>query len=131
MSATPESQVEASSEALNVLGEPLELCSCEPLTGWFRDGTCRSNATDLGRHTVWGVMTEAFLSYSRAQGNDLSRPAPAYGFPGLKPGDHWCVCAPRWLEAYQDGMAPPVTLAATEQGTLELISLDLLQQHAA
>jgi len=130
MSATPESQVEASSEALNVLGEPLELCSCEPLTGWFRDGTCRSNATDLGRHTVCCVMTEAFLSYSRAQGNDLSRPAPAYGFPGLKPGDHWCVCAPRWLEAYQDGMAPPVNLAATEQGTLELIPLDLLQQHA-
>jgi len=131
MSATPQSQVEASPDALNVLGEPLALCSCEPLTGWFRDGTCRSNTTDLGRHTVCCVMTEAFLSYSRAQGNDLSRPAPAYGFPGLKSGDHWCVCAPRWLEAYQDGMAPPVCLAATEQGTLELIPLDLLQQHAA
>jgi uncharacterized protein (DUF2237 family) len=76
------------------------------------------------------VITEAFLSYSRAQGNDLSTPAPAYGFPGLKPGDHWCGCAPRWLEAYQDGMAPPVRLAATEQGTLTLISLDLLQKHA-
>jgi uncharacterized protein (DUF2237 family) len=131
MSATPESQTAASPEATNVLGDPLELCSCEPLTGWFRDGTCRSNTTDLGRHTVCCVMTEAFLSYSRAQGNDLRTPAPAYGFPGLKPGDHWCVCAPRWLEAYQDGMAPPVRLAATEQGTLELIPLDLLHQHAA
>jgi uncharacterized protein (DUF2237 family) len=77
------------------------------------------------------VVTEAFLSYSRAQGNDLSAPAPAYGFPGLKPGDHWCVCAPRWLEAYEDGMAPPVRLAATEQGTLEVIPLELLQRHAA
>lgn len=130
MSSTPESQPVARSEALNVLGEPLELCSCEPRTGWFRDGSCRTNASDLGRHTVCCVITEAFLSYSRAQGNDLSTPAPAYGFPGLKPGDHWCVCAPRWLEAYQDGMAPPVRLAATEQGTLTLISLDLLQKHA-
>jgi uncharacterized protein (DUF2237 family) len=131
MSETPVSQVAASPEALNVLGNSLELCSCEPLTGWFRDGTCRSNASDLGRHTVCCVMTDAFLSYSRAQGNDLSTPAPAYGFPGLKPGDHWCVCAPRWLEAYQDGMAPPVRLAATEQGTLALIPLDLLEQNAA
>lgn len=116
---------------LNVLGEPLELCSCSPRTGWYRDGYCRSDATDLGRHTVCCVVTEAFLSYSRAQGNDLSTPMPAYDFPGLKPGDHWCVCAPRWLEAHDDGMAPPVRLAATEQSTLEVIDLALLQAHAA
>jgi uncharacterized protein (DUF2237 family) len=117
--------------ALNVLGEPLELCSCEPMTGWFRDGSCRTNGADLGRHTVCCVVNEAFLSYSRAQGNDLSTPAPQYGFPGLRPGDHWCVCAPRWLEAHQDGMAPPVRLAATEQSTLEIIPLELLREHAA
>lgn len=117
--------------ALNVLGEPLELCSCEPMTGWFRDGSCRTNGADLGRHTVCCVVNEAFLSYSRAQGNDLSTPAPQYGFPGLRPGDHWCVCAPRWLEAHQDGMAPPVRLAATEQSTLEVIPLELLREHAA
>ena len=131
MTATPDSQASAGPAALNVLGEPLDLCSCEPLTGWFRDGSCRTNDADHGRHTVCCVVTEAFLSYSRAQGNDLSAPAPAYGFPGLKPGDHWCVCAPRWLEAYEDGMAPPVRLAATEQGTLEVIPLELLQRHAA
>ena len=131
MTANPESPSISSPAALNVLGEPLELCSCEPLTGWFRDGSCRTNPADLGRHTVCCEVTEAFLSYSRAQGNDLSSPAPAFGFPGLKPGDHWCVCAPRWLEAYQDGMAPPVRLAATERSTLEVIPLELLQRHAA
>jgi uncharacterized protein (DUF2237 family) len=131
MTATPDSQASAGPAALNVLGEPLDLCSCEPLTGWFRDGSCRTNDADHGRHTVCCEVTEAFLNYSRAQGNDLSTPAPAYGFPGLKPGDHWCVCAPRWLEAYEDGMAPPVRLAATEQGTLEVIPLELLQRHAA
>jgi uncharacterized protein (DUF2237 family) len=131
MTATPDFQATAGPAALNVLGEPLDLCSCEPLTGWFRDGSCRTNDADHGRHTVCCEVTEAFLNYSRAQGNDLSTPAPAYGFPGLKPGDHWCVCAPRWLEAYEDGMAPPVRLAATEQGTLEVIPLELLQRHAA
>jgi uncharacterized protein (DUF2237 family) len=125
--------MEASSgaTAFNVLGEPLELCSCQPRTGWHRDGFCRSDASDLGRHTVCCVVTEAFLSYSRAQGNDLSTPMPAYDFPGLKPGDHWCVCAPRWLQAHEDGMAPPVRLAATAQSTLEVIDLALLQAHAA
>jgi uncharacterized protein (DUF2237 family) len=131
MTATPDFQATAGPAALNVLGEPLDLCSCEPLTGWFRDGSCRTNDADHGRHTVCCEVTEAFLNYSRAQGTDLSTPAPAYGFPGLKPGDHWCVCAPRWLEAYEDGMAPPVRLAATEQGTLEVIPLELLQRHAA
>jgi uncharacterized protein (DUF2237 family) len=118
-------------EALNVLGSPLELCSCEPMTGWFRDGSCRTDGADLGRHSVCCVINERFLSYSKAQGNDLSTPAPHYGFPGLRPGDHWCVCAPRWLEAHQDGMAPQVRLEATEASALELIPLALLQQFAA
>ncbi len=117
-------------QALNVLGEPLQDCSCEPMTGWFRDGFCHGDPGDRGRHTVCCEVSEAFLSYSRAQGNDLSTPAPAYGFPGLRPGDHWCVCAPRWLEAYEDGMAPPVRLAATEQSTLEVIPLEILSTHA-
>jgi len=116
--------------ARNVLGEPLEICGCAPLTGWFRDGSCRSDPADLGRHTVCCVVNEAFLAYTRAQGNDLSAPAPAFGFPGLRPGDSWCVCANRWLEAYEDGMAPPVRLAACEIGTLEVIPLEVLRQHA-
>lgn len=115
----------------NVFGEPLELCGCQPMTGWRRDGHCHTEAADLGRHTVCCVVNEAFLSYSKAQGNDLSTPMPAYDFPGLKPGDHWCVCAARWLQAYEDGMAPPVRLKACEHSTLELIPLDLLQAHAA
>ncbi|MCP9779704.1 DUF2237 domain-containing protein [Cyanobium sp. To12R1] len=114
-----------------MLGEPLVVCGCQPMTGWFRDGQCRTNAADLGRHSVCCVVSDAFLRYSQAQGNDLSTPAPAYGFPGLKPGDHWCVCAPRWLEAYQDGMAPPVRLEATEDSALEVISLAILQANAA
>jgi len=119
------------SSALNVLGEPLQECGCQPMTGWFRDGLCRTHPSDLGRHTVCCVVNEAFLSYSRAQGNDLSTPAPAWGFPGLKPGDHWCVCAGRWLEAYEDGMAPPVRLEASERSTLEVIPLEVLQAHRA
>ena len=115
----------------NVLGQPLELCSCEPLTGWTRDGSCRTGPGDSGMHTVCCVITEAFLSYSKAQGNDLSTPMPAYRFPGLQPGDHWCVCAARWLEAYEDGMAPPVLLKSSEASSLRLISLDLLKENAA
>jgi len=117
-------------QALSVLGEPLEICSCQPLTGWHRDGSCRTDSSDLGRHTVCCVVTENFLSYSRSQGNDLSQPMPAYNFPGLKPGDHWCVCAARWLEAHQDGVAPPVCLEATEASTLQIIPLELLRQTA-
>ena len=116
---------------LNVLGSALDPCSCQPMTGWYRDGSCRTGPADLGRHTVCCVINEAFLSYSRAQGNDLSTPMPQFGFPGLNPGDHWCVCAPRWLEAYEDGMAPSVKLEATEQSTLEVIPLEVLRQHAA
>jgi uncharacterized protein (DUF2237 family) len=117
--------------ALNVLGEPLALCGCDPLTGWYRDGSCRTDRSDLGRHSVCCVVTEVFLRYSRSRGNDLSTPVPAHGFPGLRPGDHWCVCAARWLEAYQDGVAPPVRLEATEASTLEVIPLDLLRRSAA
>ena len=115
---------------VNVLGESLVVCGCEPLTGWFRDGSCRTNGADLGRHTVCCVVSEGFLAYSRAQGNDLSTPSPQHGFPGLKPGDHWCVCAARWLQAYEDGMAPPVRLEACEVSTLEVVPLELLRGHA-
>ena len=115
----------------NVLGTALATCSCQPLTGWFRDGSCRTNPADLGRHTVCCVVNESFLAYTRAQGNDLSAPAPAFGFPGLRAGDAWCVCARRWLEAYEDGMAPPVRLEACEISTLEVIPLEVLQRNAA
>jgi uncharacterized protein (DUF2237 family) len=101
------------------------------MTGWFRDGSCRTDSGDSGRHTVCCVISEPFLRYTRSQGNDLSTPRPALGFPGLKAGDHWCVCAARWLEAHQDGMAPPVRLEATEESTLSLIPLELLQQARA
>ena len=116
--------------ARNVLGGPLEICGCEPLTGWWRDGSCRTDASDGGLHTVCCVMTEAFLGYSRAQGNDLSTPMPAFRFPGLKPGDHWCVCASRWLQAYEDGLAPPVRLEACEERSLSVIPLAVLQSCA-
>ena len=114
----------------NVLGDPLLICGCSPMTGWFRDGSCRTDASDQGQHTVCCEVSEAFLSYSRAQGNDLSTPMPAFGFPGLKHGDHWCVCASRWLQAYEDGMAPPVVLEACEASCLEVIPLEILRQHA-
>ena len=100
------------------------------MTGWYRNGTCQTDARDLGQHSICCVMTEAFLRYSKAQGNDLSTPVPTFQFPGLKPGDRWCVCAPRWKQAYDDGMAPPVRLEATEASTLELIPLALLKQLA-
>jgi uncharacterized protein (DUF2237 family) len=119
-----------SSGDLNVLGKPLEVCGCQPLTGWTRDGFCRSDSGDLGRHTVCCVVDDTFLNYSLAQGNDLITPRPSLRFPGLKAGDHWCVCAPRWLEAYDDGVAPPVRLEATEISTLKLIPLELLERHA-
>ncbi|MEB3176043.1 MAG: DUF2237 domain-containing protein [Synechococcus sp.] len=121
----------AQTPALNVLGTALERCGCEPMTGWYRDGFCRTDAADLGRHTVCCQVSASFLSYSKAQGNDLSTPMPAYGFPGLKPGDHWCVCAARWLQAHADGMAPPVILERCEQSTLKVVPLELLQANAS
>lgn len=130
MTSLRDSQINDQTKDLNVLGSALELCSCEPMTGWFRDGHCRSDPSDQGQHTVCCVMTESFLTYSKAQGNDLSTPVPAFGFPGLQPGDHWCVCAPRWKQAHDDGMAPPVRLEATAFSATEVIPLELLKACA-
>lgn len=117
--------------ARNVLGGELSPCSHDPLTGFFRDGCCHTDATDIGRHVVCARVTDDFLRYSVAQGNDLVTPRPEYGFPGLKDGDQWCLCATRWLEAQEAGVAPPVVLAATHLSALELIPLDLLKAAAA
>ncbi len=115
----------------NVLGDPLEPCSTDPETGYLRDGHCRHLKRDPGRHEVCAAVTEEFLSFSRAQGNDLVTPRPDLGFPGLEPGDNWCLCLPRWLEAKAAGAAPPVVLAATTAGVLDEVSLETLQEHAA
>jgi len=112
----------------NVLGTELKSCSCNPMTGWFRDGSCRTDIFDKGMHTVCAVMTEQFLSYSKAQGNDLS--STRSGFTGLKKGDHWCLCAPRWREAYEDGMAPLINLEATEESTLKIIEIEILRKFS-
>lgn len=116
--------------ARNVLGGPLELCSRSPLTGFFRDGCCNTGPQDRGSHTVCAQMTAEFLMFSRAAGNDLSTPRPELGFEGLAPGDCWCLCAPRWKEALEAGMAPPVNLAATHEGALEYVALEDLRAHA-
>lgn len=116
--------------ARNVLGGPLRECSRDPVTGFFRDGACRTCAEDLGVHVVCGEMTADFLAYSQAAGNDLSTPVPEWGFPGLQPGDRWCVCAARWKQAYDAGHACPVILAATEASVTEIVPLSALQQHA-
>ena len=112
----------------NVLGTELQPCNYNPVTGWYRDGSCRTDNSDLGMHTVCAVMTKQFLSYSKAQGNDLS--SPQIGFPGLKEGDHWCLCAPRWKEAFDDGMAPLINLEATEESTLKIIELEILRKFS-
>ena len=119
-----------SAPTLNILGEPLQICSCDPLTGWYRDGFCKTDNSDIGQHTVCCVMTQSFLTYSKAQGNDLTTAMLEYGFSGLKPGDNWCLCAPRWKQAYEDGMAPLVRLEATEIGALGIIGIELLMQYA-
>jgi len=115
----------------NVLGGLLEPCSRDPLTGFYRDGSCSTGPEDRGSHTVCARMTREFLEYSRAQGNDLMTPAPQMGFPGLRPGDQWCVCAARWQEAFQAGVAPPVVLEATHEAALQVIDLADLEQHQA
>lgn len=115
---------------LNVLGTPLEACCVSPMTGFYRDGTCNTGSGDFGIHTVCVEMTAKFLAFSKSRGNDLSTPEPAFGFPGLKPGDHWCLCVSRWKEAYDAGMAPRVVLSATHAMTLEFVSMDELQAHA-
>jgi uncharacterized protein (DUF2237 family) len=114
---------------LNVLGGELEECGLDPVTGFFRDGCCTSGPQDLGSHTVCAVMTAEFLAHQLAVGNDLSTPRPEYGFPGLQPGDRWCVVAARWLQAHRDGVAAPVVLAATNQRALDVVPLEALQEH--
>ncbi|MEH6460524.1 DUF2237 family protein [Chitinimonas sp. JJ19] len=116
--------------ALNVLGLPLEPCSLKPLTGFFRDGCCNTSPEDVGRHTVCVQLTREFLAFSMARGNDLSTPRPEFEFPGLKPGDRWCVCAARWVEALVEGAAAPIVLAATHEDVLELVSLETLVDYA-
>jgi uncharacterized protein (DUF2237 family) len=117
-------------ESVNVFGEPLESCSERPMTGFFRDGCCNTGAQDAGSHTVCVVTTREFLEYSRFRGNDLSTPMPQFGFPGLQPGDLWCLCAARWLEAHQQGMAPKVYLKRTHRRALEIVPLEVLRKHA-
>ena len=119
-----------SSADRNVLGGSLVPCSTEPLTGFFRDGCCNTGPVDVGLHVVCARVTRAFLEFARKQGNDLVTPAPHYGFPGLKPGDRWCVCAGTWRQAYEAGLAPPVVLAATHEETLAVVPLDVLKQLA-
>lgn len=117
-------------EQLNVLGGPLLACSYAPLTGFFRTGCCETNGEDVGRHVVCIKATREFLEFSRSVGNDLSTPRPEFRFAGLNPGDRWCLCAARWLEAYRAGAAPGVVLAATHRAALEIIPLDLLRECA-
>lgn len=114
----------------NVLGEKLEPCSTQPLTGFFRDGHCNSCAEDAGSHTVCAVMTAEFLAYSKYVGNDLSTPRPEFRFPGLKPGDRWCLCAGRFLQAHDEGCAPKVHLAATHLRATDIVPLDILRRYA-
>jgi hypothetical protein len=114
----------------NVLGGPLADCSRSPMTGFFRNGCCDTNAMDRGSHTVCAVMTAEFLAFSKARGNDLSTPRPEWGFPGLKPGDRWCLCAARFLEAYEAGMAPRISLLATHRRALDIVPIEALRAQA-
>ena len=116
--------------AINVFGEPIETCSDRPLTGYFRDGCCNTSDEDVGSHTVCVEVTQEFLEFSRFKGNDLSTPRPEFGFSGLKPGDRWCLCAARWMEAHESKMAPRVVLRSTHQRALEIAPLDLLRSFA-
>jgi len=114
----------------NVLGERLEVCSIDPMTGFYRDGCCDTSREDLGSHSVCAVMTKEFLEFSKSRGNDLSTPVPEFGFPGLRPGDRWCLCAPRWQEAMEAGQAPRVVLRATHEAALRHCSLSDLKSLA-
>jgi len=115
--------------AKNVLGGDLETCCTSPMTGFYRDGTCNTGGGDFGAHVVCAQMTAEFLEFTKSRGNDLSTPVPEFNFPGLKPGDRWCLCAARWQEALEAGVAPPVVLAATHASALEYVSLDELKQY--
>jgi hypothetical protein len=114
----------------NVLGEALQPCGGEPLTGFYRDGCCRTGPEDIGSHTICAVVSAEFLEYQQSIGNDLSTPMPAFNFPGLKPGDRWCVTAANWLRAHEDGVAAFVVLAATHERALDHVPLDVLEQYA-
>jgi uncharacterized protein (DUF2237 family) len=114
----------------NVLGQPLETCSLDPLTGFLRDGCCHTTPEDLGSHTICAVVSTEFLDYQQEIGNDLSTPVPEFGFPGLAPGDRWCVTARNWLRAHEAGFAAYVVLAATHERALEIVPLDVLQEYA-
>ncbi|BAU66322.1 hypothetical protein STA3757_37260 [Stanieria sp. NIES-3757] len=114
----------------NVLGNELEICCGSPVTGWYRNGKCETNPSDRGAHVICAEMTTEFLEFTKAQGNDLSTPAPMFNFPGLQPGDRWCLCASRWKEALDAGVAPPVILPATEESALNYVSLEELKQNA-
>ncbi|MEM6374636.1 MAG: DUF2237 domain-containing protein [Pseudomonadota bacterium] len=116
--------------AVNVLGGALELCGSDPVTGFFRDGFCNTCARDQGSHTVCAQVTEEFLAFSKYVGNDLSTPRPEYGFVGLNPGDQWCLCAGRFLQAHEEGCAPDIRLEATHIRALDIVSLDILKEHA-
>lgn len=117
-------------DARNVLGEELIPCSLDPVTGFFRNGCCETGPEDTGLHTVCAVMTADFLAFSASRGNDLSTPRPEFGFAGLKPGDQWCLCAPRWKEALDAGAAPKLVLASTHEETLAIVPLEVLKAHA-
>ncbi|MDJ1017873.1 MAG: DUF2237 domain-containing protein [Paracoccaceae bacterium] len=116
--------------AINVLGEALESCSADPVTGFFRDGACNTCVEDSGSHTVCAILTAEFLAYSKYVGNDLSTPRPEFRFPGLKPGDCWCLCAGRFLQAADEGAAPRIRLASTHRRALDIVPLDILMDHA-
>lgn len=117
--------------AVNVLGEPLEPCSNEPVTGFFRDGHCNTCAEDRGSHTVCAILTAEFLAYSKYVGNDLTTPRPEYRFAGLRPGQKWCLCAGRFLQAAEEGAAPRIVLASTHRRALDIVPLEVLMDHAA
>ena len=117
-------------KSVNVLGQPLQSCSREPMTGFFRNGACDTCAEDRGSHTVCAVMTAEFLAYSKYVGNDLSTPRPEFRFSGLVPGDQWCLCASRFLQAHDEGVAPRVNLSATHERALDIVQLDVLEVHA-
>lgn len=117
-------------KARNVLNGPLQSCSSEPVTGFYRNGCCDTGAGDVGIHVLCAEMTAEFLAFSVSRGNDLVTPVPHFGFPGLRPGDRWCLCVERWKEAYEAGVAPPVILEATHMSALEFVSLEELREHA-
>ena len=117
-------------DQLNIFNEPLEACSFDPVTGFFRSGCCETSEQDTGSHTVCAIMTEEFLTFSKSKGNDLSTPVPAFDFPGLNSGDRWCLCAARWLEAYEAGSAPSIIARATHRRALEIIPMEAMKEFS-